>query len=242
MVSMPGVPREMTRMWREQVVPRIQSRLPARVIRTTTYRTIGIGESAAEQTLSDLVQITNPSVATYAKDDGVHIRVTGIAETEIEADLLRAGAAAVVEERLGRYIYGTDDTSLPGALLSLLRERELTIGVADRGGGGRFASLLLSEPLAGETVIGTSAGPSSEVAAADLAAEVLRLTSARVGIGIAVESQPAPPVYEGRVSVAVVGAVSGEEVFPMRSAYEEIQRRSGMNVSDVLRRAILGLG
>lgn len=240
-VSMPGVPREMTRMWREQVVPRLRSRLPARVIRTTTYRTLGIGESAAEQTLSDLVQIVNPSVATYAKDDGVHIRVTGIAEDEVAADLLRAGAAAIIEERLGRYIYGTDDTSLPSALLAQLREHEWTIGIADRGGGGRFASLLMSEPLATETVLGTSAGPVSDLTAVDLATEVLSLTAARIGVGIAVESHPAAPVYEGRVSVAVLGAVSAAEVFPMRSAYEEIQRRSGMNAADLLRRAILGL-
>ncbi|HKG24041.1 MAG TPA: molybdopterin-binding protein, partial [Thermomicrobiales bacterium] len=74
-VSMPGVPREMTRMWREQVVPRLKERLPARAIRTVTFRTIGIGESAAEQLLEDLVKVANPNVATYAKDDGVHVRV-----------------------------------------------------------------------------------------------------------------------------------------------------------------------
>jgi nicotinamide-nucleotide amidase len=239
-VSMPGVPREMTRMWREQVVPRFVPRLPARVIQTTTFRTIGIGESAAEQTLSDLVQFTNPSVATYAKDDGVHIRVTGIGATETEADELRAGAAAQVETRLGQYIYGTDDTSLSSALLGLLRERQLTIAIADRGGGGRFASLLLSDPASADTVMNTSAGPYQDLTASELASEALSLSEARVGIGITVEAHPTPPVYEGRVTVAVLGAVTADEVFPMRSAYEEIQRRSGMNASDVLRRALLG--
>jgi nicotinamide-nucleotide amidase len=240
-VSMPGVPREMTRMWREQVVPRLRERLPARSIRTVTFRTIGIGESAAEQLLEELVKIPNPNVATYAKDDGVHVRVTGVAATLKEADALRDGAAAEVEARLKRYIYGTDDTSLPSALLTLLGERGLTIGISDRGGGGRLASLLLAEPAACDVVRRSTVGPSGQVEASELAAEALAATGAGIGVGIAVRARPAEPIYEGTIDVVVTGAVQAVESFPIRSSFEEIQRRSGLNAADVLRRSLLGL-
>jgi nicotinamide-nucleotide amidase len=240
-VSMPGVPREMTRMWREQVVPRLRRRLPARAIRTTTFRTIGIGESAAEQLLEDLVKVPNPNVATYAKDDGVHVRVTGVGATVETADALRDGAARVVVTRLGQYIYGTDETTLPSALLALLSERGLTIGISDRGGGGRMASLLLAEPAASEIVRGATVGPSSDATSAHLAAEALHATGAELGVGITVATRPAAPIFEGTISVAVAGVVAACETFPIRSSYEEIQRRSGLNAADVLRRSLIGL-
>lgn len=239
-VSMPGVPREMTRMWREQVVPRLKGRLPARAIRTVTFRTIGIGESAAEQLLEDLVKVPNPIVATYAKDDGVHIRVTGVAETVEAADALRDAAARQVAARLEPYVYGIDNTSLPSALLTLLRDRNQTLAIADHGGGGRFASLLLADPDSLGVVLGTTAAPGDRAEAADLAARALRQTGSTVGLGIMVEVRPADVVYEGRVSVAVTGGANGSETFPIRSAFEEIQRRSGLNAADVLRRALLG--
>src|SRR5438445_8189027 len=47
-VAMPGVPVEMRKMWEEQAVPRLQSRLPGGgVILSRTLKCIGIGESAA---------------------------------------------------------------------------------------------------------------------------------------------------------------------------------------------------
>jgi nicotinamide-nucleotide amidase len=238
-VSMPGVPREMTRMWREQVVPRLRDRLPARAIRTVTFRTIGIGESAAEQLLEDLVKVPNPTVATYAKDDGVHVRVTGVADSIETADALRDGAAREVAARLANYIYGTDDTSLPSALLALLRDRGLTVGIADHGGGGRFASLLFSEPAARGLVLGASAGTGDGADAEKLAIEAQRATGSRVGIGISVDAQPADAVFEGRITVAAAGAAHAADSFPIRTSFEEIQRRSGLNAADVLRRALL---
>ena len=119
-VAMPGVPREMFRMWSEQAVPRISEDLDQRFIRGTTYRTLGIGESAAEEMISDLVARPNPVVATYAKDDGVHVRVTGFGASEAEAEQQRRSAAEEVERRLGAYIYADDATPLPDVIVGLL--------------------------------------------------------------------------------------------------------------------------
>jgi len=237
-IAMPGVPREMTRMWREQVTPRIEERLPSRVVRTVTLRTIGIGESAAEQCLADLVAVANPTVATYAKDDGVHIRVTGVGSTVAEAEELRDRAAAEVRRRLDRFIYGTDGTSLASALVALLRTNALVVGIVDRGGGGCFASLLLAEPDAASVVAGALVGPSVECAATALADEALTMPRASLGLGIAVAPRPVESVHEATIHVVLAGALSADERFPIRSGFEEIQRRSALMAADVLRRAL----
>jgi hypothetical protein len=45
-------------------------------------------------------------------------------------------------------------------------------------------------------------------------------------------------LYEGTIAVAVSGLSESEESFPIRAAYQEIQRRAAMHAADVLRRAL----
>jgi nicotinamide-nucleotide amidase len=124
-VSLPGVPREMKRMWAEQAAPRIGSRLSGRSYSSVTLKTIGLGESALEDAIVDLVAKTNPIVATYAKDDGVHVRVVGIADDEESARAIRDEAAAEVSRRLQRWLYGEDEVTLAGSIAAQLRDRGL---------------------------------------------------------------------------------------------------------------------
>src|SRR5579884_3575735 len=106
---MPGVPSEMYRMWNQEVVPRLRERTRGEVILTRTLKVLGLGESAVEERILELVPLTNPTVATYAKADGIHVRITALGEDEAAA----AALLAPVEERaraiLDGYVYGTDD-------------------------------------------------------------------------------------------------------------------------------------
>src|SRR5437899_4149819 len=110
-VAMPGVPREMTPMWENHIEPTL-----ARdgVLRWRTLKLLGIGESAVEEKLGDLVRSTAPTVATYAKNDGVHVRVADKAATPQEADDRVARMERTIRARLGEYVWGTDDETLPG--------------------------------------------------------------------------------------------------------------------------------
>ncbi|MEZ4505875.1 MAG: hypothetical protein R2848_08445 [Thermomicrobiales bacterium] len=112
-------------MWTEQAAPRIGARLSGRSYSSITLKTIGLGESALEEAIVDLVARTNPIVATYAKDDGVHVRVVGIADDEETARAIRDDAAAEISSRLKRWLYGTDDRTLAGSIADQLRERGL---------------------------------------------------------------------------------------------------------------------
>lgn len=148
LASMPGVPREMHRMWREELLPRVRKGLPETTIVSRTLKTIGIGESAAEQQLGELVNANNPTTATYAKDDGVHVRITAKAATEVIAREMIAPVEVDARERLGDTIYGIDDDTLPGSLLRLAAERGLRLATADLNTGARLAALFGDDPAA----------------------------------------------------------------------------------------------
>ncbi len=239
-VAMPGVPREMFRMWREQAMPRIAADLPPRVVSAVTFRTIGIGESAAELEVADLVAIENPTVSTYAKDDGVQVRVSAVATTASDAVALRDVTAAEVQKRLGRYIFGTDDESLPSAIRRALTAAGLTLAVSERGSGGRFASLIQSDPEAEDVLLGASSAPTgpnngggqSESKLAELARTHFRSS---VGLGILVRvDADERNVFKGTAEIAITGERTLSQSFALRGGFEDIQRRAALSAADLL--------
>ncbi|MBU1880364.1 MAG: nicotinamide-nucleotide amidohydrolase family protein, partial [Chloroflexi bacterium] len=146
LVTMPGVPFEMERMWRDQALPRLRARLGGEIIVTRTFKTVGIGESRAEELVSHLIHSFNPSLATYAKRDGVHLRVAAKAATEAQARAMIADLEARVREVIGPYIYGVDDETLESALGQLFRERGLTLATMESCTGGLLASTITDAP------------------------------------------------------------------------------------------------
>src|SRR6266851_4785629 len=97
--SMPGVPHEMHKMWEEQVQPRLARLITGGVIVSRTLKLVGIGESHAEEAVGDLTRSTNPTLATYAKSDGIHLRLTAKAATQQEAAQLLDNFEPRVRER-----------------------------------------------------------------------------------------------------------------------------------------------
>lgn len=145
-IAMPGVPREMFRMWNEQARPRVLAKAGLRVIDTVVIKTIGIGESDAEERIHPLILAGDPQVATYAKDDGVHVRVTAIGDEPDEARLRRDAARSEVYRILGPFVWGEDNDTLAGVLARRLREHGYSLDIHEFGTGGGFASLLAADP------------------------------------------------------------------------------------------------
>lgn len=141
-VALPGPPREMQRMWREQVLPRLP--LPTRALIHTTVHTQGIGESNVAELLGDLTRQANPSVATYARRTGVDLRVAASAESEAGARALLEPVLNTVREKVARWTWGEDGDTLAGAVTGALGGR--TLGVIEAGSGGALCSLLADEP------------------------------------------------------------------------------------------------
>lgn len=240
-VAMPGVPREMFRMWREQALPRLAENFAGSVYRSANLRTLGIGESAVSELLGELTQRPHPYVGTYAKDDGVHVRVTASAGDAKRAEAELFETVSEIRRRLGDTIYAVDERALPQVLLDSLRDHGLTLAVSEVGTGGRFASLLFSEPGADGVLLGASAEPSAAEGpdAKSLANTALERFGSSVGVGMRSSLQPSTQgLFEGAIEVAITGSLSGGETFPIRAAFGEIQRRAALNAADVLRRSL----
>ncbi len=151
-VAMPGPPREMTRMWTEQVIPRLP--LPTSSLYAVTFRTNAIGESHIAERLAAWTQSSNPSVATYARRDGVHVRVAAAGASLEDAKKIASTAEQSVQETLEGFIYGTDDQTLAGVVGQLLLEHSQTISTMESLTGGLVADELTNIPGASQYVVG----------------------------------------------------------------------------------------
>src|SRR5437899_7527450 len=155
---MPGVPREMTPMW-ESVEPSLTG---GGALRWRTLKLLGIGESAVEEKLAELVHSTSPTVATYAKNDGVHVRVADKASAPEEADRHVAEMERAIRARLGEYVWGTDDETLPTVIGRRLEARKWRLAVAESLSAGGIAPSLADAPDAAPWVVGGVVRPSAD--------------------------------------------------------------------------------
>jgi nicotinamide-nucleotide amidase len=140
-VAMPGVPREMYRMWEQEAVPRLALHTGGTIF-TRLLRIAGLGESSVEEVLDPLIHTTNPTVATYAKQDAVDVRISAKAESMAEAERLVAATEVEARALLGEHVFGTDKDTLASVVGKLLQERHLSLGVMESMTGGLLASTI----------------------------------------------------------------------------------------------------
>jgi nicotinamide-nucleotide amidase len=152
-VAMPGVPGEMYRMWEEEVVPRLTP-YTGGLIYTRILRVSGMGESAVEERLSDLIHNTNPTVATYAKLDAIDVRITAKAASKEEAELQVQEMEERVRQILGYHVFGVDKETLAERIGVLLQERHQTLGVMESLTGGLLSSTITDVPSSSSHFIG----------------------------------------------------------------------------------------
>ena len=141
-VAMPGVPREMFRMWENEVIPRLASHTDGGLIFTRLLRVYGLGESAVEEVLEPLIHTTNPTLATYAKADAVDVRITAKAAQANEARQLVTGMEERARVLLGTHVFGIEGDTLASVIGTMLQTRKQTLGVMESLTGGLLASTI----------------------------------------------------------------------------------------------------
>ena len=149
-IMLPGPPNECIPMFRHRAVPYLKS-LAEDVIYSHQIKVFGIGESAVESLFREkMEQMSNPTLATYAKPGEVMLRVTAKAAAEAEADEMCRPVIDMVRETLGSYVYGVDVDSLEALILTLLKEKGLTFATAESLTGGMIAQRFTALPGASE--------------------------------------------------------------------------------------------
>jgi len=222
-VAMPGVPREMVPMWEERVEPTL---FAGSVLRSRTLKLLGIGESTVEERLDELVQSRAPTVATYAKNDGVHVRIT---DKDPVDRLVRERIAAMeetVRRRLGEHIWGVDDDTLPAVIDAALRARGWRVITAEAFTGGELA-----RSLAEGGVQGFSGGVVRP--ADDLAALLTAIAAAPAEVRVLV-----PAALPDSVTIEVRSPERTEALTIRFRSIAEGRRRAVLGALDLLRRSL----
>ncbi|HEY4032572.1 MAG TPA: competence/damage-inducible protein A [Ktedonobacteraceae bacterium] len=161
-VAMPGVPREMFRMWQEEVVPRL-SKYTGSLIFTRLLRVYGLGESLVEELLGSLIHANNPTVATYAKSDAVDVRISAKAEDFEKASQLVAEMEERARQVLGYHVFGIEGDTLAGVIGKQLQEHHQTLSVMESLTGGLLASTITDFQSSSKHFVGGIVAYSSDL-------------------------------------------------------------------------------
>ena len=148
-ITLPGVPREMRYLMKHTIVPYLQQRLGQQeVLVTRILRTVAVGESLIDRTISDLEQSSNPTVGLSAHPGQTDVRIVAKAPTQAEAEALVADFERTIRKRLGAAIYATGDLTLEAAIAELLQQQGATLAVAETLTGGDLIRRLSAHPEA----------------------------------------------------------------------------------------------
>ncbi|HIW40275.1 MAG TPA: competence/damage-inducible protein A [Candidatus Eubacterium pullicola] len=145
-MSFPGPPKEMMPMFENSAIHYL-STMSEGVIYSRFLKTVGIGESLLETEIMDIVdEQTDPTIATYAKDGEVTMRLTSKRPSVEEAKAAVDEMATKVHERVGNYIYTEDERSFSEVILDKMRDKGLSLSSAESCTGGLFADAFISIP------------------------------------------------------------------------------------------------
>ncbi len=148
---LPGPPKELHGMMRHGGLDFLRQ-VRGEPIFSHNLHIFGLGESMVEDMLrSEMNALRNPTLAPYAKEGEVRLRVTAKAPDAARAEEMMAPVIDLCWEKLGEHIYGVDSESLENTVFRLLRERGLTFAAAESCTGGLIAKRITD--IAGSSAV-----------------------------------------------------------------------------------------
>ena len=227
MYAVPGVPFELFEMFERAILPDLLMRSgEASVIKSRVLRTWGESESGLNERLVEVIdeleKVGNPTLAFLASGwEGIKVRLTAKAHTAQEAIALIDVWDAKVRAKVGDLVFGVDQQTMESVLFDILREKKLTLGVAESVTGGLVAGRLTAVVGASDVfrggivsyasdvkfdVLGVTPGPVvSETAAKEMAVGVRKALGSDIGLALTGVAGPAEQdgVKVGTVCVGI---------------------------------------
>ena len=153
-LMLPGPPRECNPMWKECAMPYLY-KLAGGCIVSRNIRVFGLGESNMEAILHDMMaESKNPTIAPYAKTSECFARVTAKADTPEQCETLLEPVVEKICGLLGEDVYGVDVDSLEQVVGDGLRQRGLTLAVAESCTGGLLSKRITDIPGCSDYYLG----------------------------------------------------------------------------------------
>ena len=142
-MTFPGVPSEMHRMWRETAVPFLKSQGWGKdTIYSEMMRFRGIGESALAEKVAHLFESANPTVAPYAGKGETRLRVAAKASSQAEAEIIIKPVATEIRNIAGLDYFGSNEDTIASVVGKLLVEAGQKLSVAESCTGGGLGAML----------------------------------------------------------------------------------------------------
>ena len=261
--AVPGVPHEMKDMLERAILPDLHGRSgEVAVIVSRTLRTWGESESGLGERLSGIIDeldaVGNPTLAFLASGwEGLKVRLTAKAADTDSAATLLAQWSQRVQDIVGDRVFGYDDDTMESVVLQRLRERGLTLGLAESVTGGLVAARLTgiagaSDVLRGSIVsyasevkfdlLGVTPGPVvNEDTAGQMALGARRVLGSSVGLALTGVAGPAE--QDGiPVGTVCIGLAVGDKVHTTTARLpgqrEQVRQMSVITSLDFLRRRL----
>ncbi len=260
-ILLPGPPKEMELMLNKYALPLIKQN---NIIKVKTINTIGIGESALEDMLKDLIGNTqNPSIATYAKDGRVDIKIIVKGTNEEKANKLLENTIEKIDSKISKYIYSYEDESIEQTLYKKLLDKNMTIAFCESCTGGLIVSRFTRIPGVSQVLdrgivtysnkakieeLGVKKetlnkyGAVSEQVAIEMAMGLLNKTEVDIALSTTGIAGPSGGNEKKPVGLVYIGIATDNNAYAIKSIFNgdrtTIQNRTTMKAFDELRKII----
>ena len=202
-VAMPGPPEEMQAMWMNSILPALTQKRTGAVILSRTIKAFGLTEAKVDELVAPFLHSSNPTLATYVRPDGIHLRIAAKASEMSEAQQMIEQREADIRKILADHIWGVDSDTLGSAVAALLKAKRLSLAVMESYTGGLLTSTLASSGESfsyfrgglvvcseeARTAFGLDSHLIGNQLAESMAEVAMRQLGASVGIGIAGEGR-----------------------------------------------------
>ncbi|HOJ11366.1 MAG TPA: competence/damage-inducible protein A [Clostridiales bacterium] len=263
-IMLPGPPSEMRPMFEETVISYFRNRSDCKLV-SKFVRIFGIGESAVEDKIMDLVDNqTNPTIAPYAKQGEVMLRITAKCENGEDSDALINPVIEEIKKRLGDTVYSADNKEMEEVVAELLLSSGLTISIAESCTGGLISKTLtdiagISQVfMSGVVSYSNSAkinilgvrpitiekyGAVSENTAVEMAENIRNISGTDIGLSVTGIAGPGGATPEKPVGLVYVALASKDGVqikeLKLWGERSRIRNVACLNALDMIRRYVL---
>ena len=146
LILLPGVPYEMKMLFTYRVLPFLQ-KMTDLCLKTEVLKLYGISESELDDILAERMRLSkNPTVAPYAKPDGVELHITASASDEESAASLCRQTGKELALQLKEYCYALGEVTPEEALVTRFGQNHITVATAESCTGGLVSRRITSVP------------------------------------------------------------------------------------------------
>ena len=248
-VMLPGPPCELEPMTVEEIIPALSRKFNVgeRVFFSRNLHFVGIGESSLEEIIRPLMDSKNPTVAPYAGEGEVRLRVTASADnSERAAELCDGMVNKIMEYGVGKYMYSVDIPTLEETLVTVLKEKGMTFTCAESCTGGLISKRITDVSGASAVfpggvcsysndvkadVLGVSRDTLdkytavSEQTAREMADGIRRVMGTDIGVSVTGYAGPGGGTDEDPVGTVYVGVSSSGGTLVKRLSYSSLRDR-----------------